>query len=166
MTKELKHVTKFREKHLKPNESIVAWGEGYIGEMMGKGDNTQHNGALIVTETMVVFYRKGFIGEVLETMPLKGITSIERKSTLGHRTIRLHTSHDDLAFKSMKKDHDQRLIDAIEAGRDNNSQQQSKPQVVTPSNIDKIKQLAELKDAGILTEEEFETKKAQLLLEI
>ncbi|WP_318464765.1 PH domain-containing protein [Photobacterium leiognathi] len=84
MTKESKHVTKFREKHLKPNESVIAWGDGYIGEMMGSGDKTQHNGVLIVTETLVAFYRKGFIGEVLETIPLKSITSIERKSTLGH----------------------------------------------------------------------------------
>ena len=38
MSKESKHVAKFREAHLKPGEKIVAWGEGYIGEMMGSGE--------------------------------------------------------------------------------------------------------------------------------
>ena len=28
MSKESKHVVKYREAHLKPNEEIVAWGEG------------------------------------------------------------------------------------------------------------------------------------------
>ena len=104
MSKESKHVAKFREAHLKPGEKIVAWGEGYIGEMMGSGDKTQHNGALIVTGERVVFYRKGFLGEVLETIPLPRITSIERKSMMGHRTIRMHTSHDQLEFKTFEKD--------------------------------------------------------------
>ncbi|WP_281223076.1 PH domain-containing protein [Photobacterium sanguinicancri] len=165
MAKELKHVTKFKENHLNSGESVIAWGEGYIGEMMGKGDKTQHNGALLVTEHRVAFYRKGFIGEVLETIPLKNITSIERKSALGHRTIRVHTSHDDLEFKTFSKEQEQDLISAIESGRET-TDEKSTVTTSTESNIDKIKKLAELKDAGILTEQEFEDKKAQLLSDI
>lgn len=84
---------------------------------MGQGKDKQHNGALIVTGQRVAFYRKGFLGEVIETIPLKSITSIERKSTLGHRVIRIHTSHDDLEFKMFSKDAELALIEAIEAGR-------------------------------------------------
>ncbi|MEZ8483068.1 SHOCT domain-containing protein [Vibrio splendidus] len=163
MTKESKHVAKFREKHLKPNESVIAWADGYIGEIMGSGDKAQHNGSLVVTETLVAFYRKGFIGEVLETIPLKSITSIERKSTLGHRSIRMHTSHDDLNFKGMGKDDELKIIESIEAGRDAKSES---PSQAPESNIDKIKKLAELKDSGVLTLEEFESKKAELLSNI
>lgn len=168
MAKENKHVVKFREKHLKPSEKIIAFGAGYIGEMMGSGDKTQHNGALVVTDTMVYFYRKGLLGEVLENMPLKGITSIERKSTLGHHTIRLHTSHDDLSFKCVEtKEVVQGLVDAIEAGRGaSNSTEPSNIKQQEESAIDKIKKLAELKDAGVLTEEEFQEKKSQLLSKI
>jgi len=167
MAKENKHVTKFRSNHLKADESIIAWGEGYIGEMMGKGDNTQHNGALIVTEKLVSFYRKGLFGEVLESIPLKSITSIERKSTLGHHTIRMHTSHDDLAFKCVNKEHNDRLIEAIENGRCSSDEKPvSVASTSSESNIDKIKKLAELKDAGILTDQEFEEKKAQLLADV
>jgi len=106
MAKENKHLAAFRERHLKGSESVVASAEGYIGEAMGQKDNAQHNGALVVTNERAAFYRKGFLGEVLETMELKKITSIERKSMLGHRSIRLHTSHDELEFKTFDKDKD------------------------------------------------------------
>ena len=159
---EPKHVAVFRQKHMNPGEEVVAWGEGYIGEMMGSGKDTQHNGALIVTNNRVAFYRKGMLGEVLETIPLKSITSIERKSLMGHCTIRIHTSHDALAFKTFQKPKEQELVDAIEQGRDHTSTQQSS----SPSPLDALKKLAELKDIGVLTEAEFESKKAELLAKI
>jgi hypothetical protein len=84
------------------NVTVVATLEGYIGTIMGQGKNQQHNGQLIVTNQRVVFYRKGFLGEVFETIPLSKITSIEQKSFLGHRAVTLHTSHDELSFKTFE----------------------------------------------------------------
>ncbi|WP_261840947.1 SHOCT domain-containing protein [Aliamphritea ceti] len=162
MAKEPKHVTKYKERHLSDGESVIAWGEGYIGEALGKGDKAQQNGALVVTETLVAFYRKGFLGEILETMPLKNITSIERKSTMGHRTIRLHTSHDDLAFKTFQKDNEEAIVQAIEDGRS-----KAGASVKAESDgLDKLKKLAELRDAGVLSEAEFIDKKEKILEEI
>lgn len=166
-----KHVKAFQEKHAKAGESIASWGEGYIGEMMGKGKDTQHNGVLLVTGERVVFYRKGIFGEVIESIPLKAITSIERKSLLGHRTVRLHTSHDDLTFKTFKKEDEAALVAAIEAGRSAPSSTDpvgvGLPQPTpTPSPLEAIRQLGDLKAAGLLTEAEFESKKAALLSRI
>ncbi|WP_434357353.1 PH domain-containing protein [Parasalinivibrio latis] len=166
--KDSKHVIKFKERHLQSGETVLAWADGYIGEMMGKGKDTQHNGSLLVTESRVVFYRKGILGEVLETIPLKSITSIERQSTLGLRTLRLHASHDDLTFKTFAdKEQEHALIDAIEAGR----QADAKIPAINQPNasddaFDKIKKLAELKEAGVLSESEFQEKKEKLLAEI
>jgi hypothetical protein len=159
---EPKHVAVFRQKHMNSGEEIVAWGEGYIGEMMGTGKDRQHNGALIVTNNRVAFYRKGMLGEVLETIPLKSITSIERKSLMGHCTIGIHTSHDALTFKTFQKPKEQELVNAIEQGRGNHAA----PQATSNSPLDALKKLAELKDAGILTEAEFQSKKADLLSKI
>ena len=164
--KESKHVKKFKESHAKDGETVIAWAEGYIGEMMGKGDKTQHNGALIVTETRVVFYRKGLLGEVLETIPLKSLTSVERKSMLGHRVIRMHASHDDLEFKTFEKEGEAALVEAIENGRHDVQPTVAAPPTLQEDNLDKIKKLAELKEAGVLTEEEFSEKKEKLLAEI
>ena len=82
MRKESKHVINFRNSHLKSGESIISWANGYIGEAMGKGDKTQHNVVLLVTNTQVAFHRKGFLGEVLETMPLKKNYFYREKITL------------------------------------------------------------------------------------
>lgn len=167
MSVESKHVAKFRTAHLQQGESIVGWGDGYIGDMMGKGKKTQHNGSLIVTGSRVAFYRKGMFGEVLETIPLKSITSIERKSFMGHRSICIHTSHDSLEFKGFKKDKEQSLIDGIESGRGTDN---TVPKTIAPTEsgdaMAALSKLAELKNAGVLTEEEFATKKAELLAKI
>jgi hypothetical protein len=155
---ESKHVTAFRKHHLKSDEEIITWGEGYIGNMMGKGNDTQQNGVLIVSNERVIFYRKGLLGEVLETIPLKSITSIERKSIIGHRTIKIHTSHDALEFKLFDKKVEQSISDAIEANRhtDNNTHQALDP-------METLKKLAELRKIGVITEDEFLQKKQKLL---
>jgi hypothetical protein len=67
---------------------------------MGKGRDTQHNGALVLTTKRVAFFRKGLFGEVYEAMPIGKITSVESKSLLGYRSSTFHTSHDQLTFKT------------------------------------------------------------------
>lgn len=170
MASESKHVRKFKARHANDGENVIAWADGYIGEMMGQGDKRQHNGSMVVTETRVAFYRSGLIGEVLETIPLKSLTSVERKSALGHRVIRLHTSHDDLEFKTFSKEGEAALVAAIEAGRSSSAPPPSSEAPATPpssdDNLEKIKKLAELRDSGVLTDEEFNEKKQQLLADI
>lgn len=162
--KENKHVDKFKSSHLNSGESIISWGEGYIGKLMGKGKETQHNGVLIVTGARVAFYRKGFVGEVIETIPLKSITSIERKSTLGHRVIRIHTSHDDLEFKTFSKESELSLVEAIEDGRGLKSESTTvEKNNVSHDPYEQLKKLAELKDAGIISDDEFQSKKSKLM---
>lgn len=165
-----KHVFKFQESHLQSGETVVEWCEGYTGEMMGSGDKKPHNGALVVTNVRVAFYRKGMFGEVLETIPLKSISSIERKSNLGHRTIRIHTSHDKLEFKMFDKAKEQLLISAIEQGRGATSAISSITTAVANSAnqdpIEMLKKLADLKESGILSTSEYETKKAEIISRI
>ncbi|MFK8260707.1 SHOCT domain-containing protein [Erwinia sp. AnSW2-5] len=159
-----KHVENFNKKHLQSGETAVAWAEGYIGSVMGKGKDTQHNGALIVTDVRVAFYRKGLLGEVIENIPLKSITSIERKSILGHRSIKMHTSHDDLEFKTYSKEGEIAVIDAIEAGRQlSGKPTASQTASATVDPYEQLKKLADLKDAGILSEEEFQDKKTKIM---
>lgn len=162
--KDNKHVSKFEANHLNPGETVLRWGEGYIGKVMGQGKDKQHNGVLIVTGQRVAFYRKGFLGEVIETIPLKSITSIERKSTLGHRVIRIHTSHDDLEFKMFSKEAELALIEAIEAGRGVKTETPAtEPTLTGQDPYEQLKKLSDLKESGIISEEEFQTKKSKLM---
>lgn len=159
-----KHVEKFMSNHLQSNETVVTWTDGYIGNVMGSGKDRQYNGVLIVTNIRVAFYRKGMLGEVIENMPLKSITSIERKSVLGHRSIKMHTSHDDLDFKTFNKDGEIALINAIESGRGLLAQEASVNKSADNTDpFEKIKKLSQLKDSGIISEEEFLSKKKEIM---
>ncbi|HEU4819734.1 MAG TPA: SHOCT domain-containing protein [Qipengyuania sp.] len=163
--KENRHVTAFQAAKLKPGESIQFHLEGWIGEMMGKGKNTQHNGQFILTDQRACFYRKGLLGEVFETIPLSKITSVECLSRMGYRVMRLHTSHDELAFKTFedKELFDQaygRLESIRHAGASSGA---SSTQSSSTDVAEQIKKLGELRDSGILTEDEFSTKKTELL---
>lgn len=163
MGKESKHVKHFQLKHLKSGESVIAFGDGYIGEMMGSGDNTQRNGSLIVTDQRVAFCRKGLLGEVIETIPLKNITSVERRSMLGFRRIEIHTSHDSLKFKSSDKTAEQALAEAIDTHRDMKSESTPQPPTAGRSVKERLAELNELHTAGLLSDDEFSAKKSELL---
>ena len=151
------HVKAYRTKYLGKDETIIATAEGYIGKMMGSGKDTQHVGALIVTEKIVTFYRKGFFGEINQSIPLDKITSIEQSSTLGFKTVRLHTSHDDLGFTTAKPEY-AAVLAAINARRS-----RADSAVAADSPLDALKKLGELRAAGVVTDAEFAEKKAALL---
>lgn len=164
---ETKHVTAFKQLHLKKGETVQLFLEGWIGEVMGKGDKTQHNGMFILTDHRACFYRKGIFGEVFETMPISKITSVETRSFMGHRILTLHTSHDELKFKTFEE---KQAFDAVHARIEELRDQDGKPAAsaasqtpASESTIDQLKKLGELRDAGILTDEEFTSKKAELL---
>lgn len=120
---------------------------------------------MIVTGARVAFYRKGFFGDVLETIPLRSLTSIERKSFMGHRVLRLHTSHDALEFEYLNKEAYEAVVAAVEAGRNAPSGGDRKGET-SASPLDKLRQLGELKVAGLITEPEYEKKKAELLEQV
>lgn len=159
--KKSKHVLAFEENHLKPGEEIKFTAKGYIGKMMGSGDDAQHNGELIVTDKRVSFYKKGMFGsEVLESISLDKVSSVDRRSTMGFHALVIHTSNNAIEFKTGDKNIAQAVTDYF----DNFQPQKlepTKPAELSP--IEKIKQLAELRDAGLISEDEFNEKKAKLL---
>lgn len=160
--KETKHVVGFRKNKAQPDEDVFLWLDGYVGKMMGTGDDAQRDGVLILTSQRVVFYRKGFLGEVYENIPTAKVTSVEVKSVLGHRTLRIHTSHDDLTFKTLEsRDLVDEFQSRLEAQRDAPVVAATPAAVGDP--IEQIRKLSDLRDAGVLDEEEFQAKKAQLL---
>jgi len=161
--KEPKHVISFRELHLKTGERIVQWGEGYIGKVMGKKDDTQHNGVLLVTDERVVFYRKGLLGEVLEEIKLNKVTSINRRKSLFKNIIEINSGHDEINFNIFDAEKLDELVNAIETTK----KTKSIGEEAKPSNnadpMEALKKLGELKQLGVITEEEFQEKKSYLL---
>ena len=132
-----KHIRFFQNTYLESGETVLATAPGWIGKMMGSGDDTQHNGELIVTTRQVVFYRKGLMGEVFESIPIKGISSIQRKSFVGCHTITFHTSHNALEFKSFDGNALLTLTNLVNQLR-NEPQSDSSPMDETPEPSEEI----------------------------
>lgn len=82
---------------------------------------------------------------------------------MGYRVIRLHTSHDELAFKTFEA---KQLFDSV---HDEIEQRRHQTPVTAKAHqpeedpLEQLRKLGDLRDAGILTEEEFVSKKASLL---
>ena len=157
------NIRTFRQEKLMPREKLVGHLEGWIGEKMGQGERIRHNGQFILTSERVCFYRKDPFEEVFETIPLSKISSVETLSLMGYRVVRLHTAHDDLEFKTLEP---KTLFDEVLAQleRLRNAPIFSVVSTASAESItDQIKKLGELRDGGLLTDDEFNTKKAQLL---
>jgi hypothetical protein len=150
------HFSTFRESQLEKTEKIVVWATGSSGMFGG-------NGALIVTKDKVIFYRKSSLGDTLESIPLKNITSLKRNISATLSTISIYSPNKKLSFNTFGDNgKDQELVNAIEAGREDPLEGEVPPEIQSDP-IDILKKLKELKDVGVITEEEFNDKKSELL---
>ncbi|PSR12324.1 MAG: hypothetical protein C7N36_12335 [Bacteroidetes bacterium] len=169
MGKDSKNVKAFKASRLSPNEKVLFSLEGYIGKMMGSGDDTQHNGSFIITDKRVAFYKKGLFTEIYKGISISNISSLEQNSILSHRTIAIHTSGEDITFKtSESKQAFNQAYEIIEELRNNlTSAKNTQPAnlVSNSSNevFDKIKMLGDLMEKGLITNEEFQEQKKRLL---
>ena len=158
----------FSKEHLNDNESIVAVIMGvYEGELLGS--DIKRNGIFIATESRLVFYAKKLFGFDLESFPYSNISSIEMsKGFMGH-SVSFFLSGNRVSMKWID-DYDSREKDLagfvefvqknIEKLSSTNSSQGQNEDNDIPSQIEKI---AELHAQGILTDEEFTSKKQELL---
>lgn len=157
-------ISTFRREKLMPGETLVGHLEGWISEKKGQGEQIRHNGQFVLTSERVCFYRRGPFEEVFETIPLSKISSVETLSLMGYRVLRLHTAHDDLEFKTHEpKSLFDEVLGHLESLRNEPANSSIAPAAPAKSITDQIKKLGELRDVGLLTDDEFNTKKAELL---
>lgn len=157
-------LTQEAKGHLEPGEEIVAVVLGtYEAKLMG--NNTLRTGIFIATNKRVVFYAKRMFGYDLEVFPYSNISSIEMSKGFTGHTISLFASGNKVHMKWITTGEIQKFVDYIKGNI--GKKQASEAQGASQSNIpEQIKQLAELKEEGILTEEEFQSKKKELLAKL
>jgi len=118
----------------------------------------------VVTNKRACFYSKALFEEIFETIPLSKITSVETSSLMDYRVLRVHTAHDDLELKTIEpKAQFDNLVAHLERLRNEPTGGSVASTESANSITDQIKKLGELRDAGLLTNDEFSTKKAELL---
>lgn len=151
------------QEHLEPSEEVLAFVPGTY-ETKRFGQDSVRSGVLLATDRRVVFYAKKMTGYELESFPYENISSFEQGKNFMGATLRFFASGNEVHLKWIKGDVAP-LASAVKqrmkGGTPSPPVQQ--PQQQEPDVADQIRKLAELRDAGILTEEEFTAKKRQLL---
>ena len=152
-------LTEKAKEYLNPNEEVVAIVMGaYETEILG--EDSVRNGILIATNKRLVFYAKKLTGYELEDFPLSNISSIESgKNMMGHN-ISFFASGNKVKMKWINDGKIKKLVEYVrsEIGKDSSSDNSKEENIP-----DQIEKLSKLKDQGILTEDEFQAKKEDLL---
>ena len=166
------------EKLAKKNESLIAAEEKARGKAAKKGFNIE--GALYVMEAMyprdddakmnlnmplvaifkdkVVQSRKSILGSSIEEIPLKNISSVEITSGL-IPTVNVYTSGNTLTFRTDVLQ-GPRFVEILRDCLANRSEGSNSS---TTSDVEQIEKLAALMEKGLITREEFDKKKNQIL---
>ena len=116
---------------------------------------------LIATESRVIMYANNTFGFELESFPFEKISSIENFKEFHGLGITINSSGNSLKFKWIKKD--QGDVPAFVEYVNSNIGQSQNDQIAQDDIPSQIKKLSDLKDQGILTDDEFSAKKAELL---
>lgn len=132
-------------------------------------------GLLALTNSRLVFLRDSWTSEVIEDFPLDKVTSVQWKSGMLTGSVIIFASGNKSEIKNLSKAGGKALTDSVR-GSISNLPNQSALQTPDPHNtaspspgvdpVAQIKQLGELRDTGVLTDEEFASKKAEILSRI
>jgi hypothetical protein len=154
----LEKLTKKAQEHLEPGEE-VKFGVSGAYETKRMGNETVRNGVLLATNRRLVFFAKRLTGYDLEVFPYPNISSFEMgKNIMGHY-IHFFASGNKVAMKWIKDKEIGTFISFVK-------EQISKKSIsdgASRNSINDLKEIAVLKDQGIVTEEEFQAKKRQIL---
>jgi len=153
----LEKLTKLAQEHLEQGETVIASVLGaYESKIMGK--DTLRNGVFLATDRRILFYGKKIFGYDLEVFPYANISSFEIGKGMLGRSVSFFASGNKVKLKWINQGEVDKFIEHVKENVGKKSEAKS-----SVSAADEIKKLAELKEAGFLTEEEFEAKKKQLL---
>jgi hypothetical protein len=150
-------------EHMDEGEEVLAAVKGSY-EVKRMGSDSARAGILAATDHRLIFYAKKMGGYDFEVFPYDHISSIESgKGMMGHH-VKFFASGNEVKLKWIDKKSDVPAF--VETVR---NQMKASKTSHAPANggstdvADQIRKLGALRDDGLLTDEEFETKRAELL---
>lgn len=161
------------QPHLEQGERIEAHVQG-VYETKLMGSNTVRAGIFLATDRRLVFYAKKLGGYDFESFPYANISSFEQaKGMMGHsfrffasgNTVSMKWINDGAAFGEFARLVTERTGNKPR-GVPHSSLSSPEPQSSEDDVFEALSRLGKLRDAGVVTPEEFEAKKAELLARI
>lgn len=151
---------------LHPEEKLLGLIEGQLKRIHNRDINGY--GLVIATNKRIIFFRKSIIGTVTkEETPINRVSSASFRKGLLSSSIAITTSNNESVVDHCDKTSGKKFIDIVQnliSDLDSKSSQQNVPQANQPeNNLAQIEKLYDLKQKGILTEEEFLSQKSKLL---
>lgn len=164
MAKQDKLVSRAQE-HLEPGEEILFSVLGtYECKLMG--NDSVRSGVLIATDRRLVFYAKKMTGYELESFPYRTLSSFDAgKNMMGHN-ITFYASGNKAHVKWMKEDIKELV--SIVREKMHAEQHASAPAAAPAAPQDgdpaaALQKITALKEQGLITAEEFDAKRAEII---
>jgi hypothetical protein len=143
--------------------------DGERVELVATGTYANGTGLLVLTDRRLLFVKDGITSKTTEDFLFSRITSVQLKTGMVMSRRVITVSGNAAEITNVQKDDGQAMADAIRAiinapvAVAEPAAPAAAPQ---PDVYEQLKKLAELRDAGILSEAEFDTKKAELVSRI
>ena len=143
--------------------------DGETVRFIAQGTYEDKQGIVALTDLRLVFLFHGIIGQAKEDFPLKLISSVQTKSGFATGEIKVHVSGNNAVISGILKNDLEPLANAVRQGMAEQHAQAatSQPQAASAAPAldpyEAMQKMASLRDAGILSLEEFEAKKKELL---
>lgn len=150
------------KREIKKVETVLHAGEAV--QEMARGDYAGRTGLLILTDQRLVFFNDGWTGASHEDFPLPVVSSVGYSGGMLTSKLKIHASGNVVDIDNVAKDDAKRLTDAARAAILSARAPTNDPATSTEDDpIEQIRKIGELREAGVLTDEEFEEKKSALL---
>jgi hypothetical protein len=138
--------------------------EGEQVERMTTGAYGRGTGLVILTDRRLVFLQHGIVSQTTEDFPLDKVSSIQWSSGMMLGTVTVFASGNKAVITNVNKADGKEIVDLI---RHRLSEKTPQPAPAGAGGVEdvyeQLRKLGELHSAGVLTDEEFNKKKADLL---
>lgn len=153
-------------KELKQLPSHLAEGEQVVNLSSGMYDGA--NGLVVLTDRRVIFTSAGMVKSRFEDFPYSKISSVQHSSGVMFGELTLFASGNRAELKQMLKDRAKEIATYVrERAGDGASAVAAPPAAPPPAEggdvADQIRKLGELKEQGLLSQDEFDAQKRKLL---
>lgn len=143
---------------IRSTEHVLELGQGRVGDKQG---------IVVLTTERLFFYERGLMGsESTQEFALPAIQALGVSKKLTGERIEVAHSGTKAEITNLQHGQADSIVRAFHTHKRNEAPARGPAQpasATTPDPFEQLQKLAQLRDAGILTPEEFETKKAEIL---
>lgn len=133
---------------------------------LGQGQYEAKQGLVVLTNERLFFFEKSLGSETIEEFPLAVISSLSINKKMTGETLKIFSSGNQSEIKSMMHGQGDALIRAFNLAKTADAAPaalDTAPSVHGDDPYTQIERLGDLRDKGLLSVEEFEAKKAEIL---